>query len=267
MQVILVTGGTGTVGRELVRQLYNNGDRIIVYSRNEVAQVEMSRIYPDVEYIIGDVRDYKALKEACKGVEIIYHLAAIKHVPVCEKQPKEAIKTNVYGTMNVVKAANKNGAFVVFMSTDKAEAPTCVYGNTKAIAEKAVIGVMKARFRIVRSGNIFGSSGSVIPFFVKKIKEENCLSLTNGDMTRFFISVKDLVENLISVEKKFKAQSFKMIDVARIAIRLYGDENTKIEYTGIRPGEKMHETLNGDNSLDCLGSEKDLLKLFVDWHG
>jgi len=243
MQVILVTGGTGTVGRELVRQLYNNGDRIIVYSRNEVAQVEMSRIYPDVEYIIGDVRDYKALKEACKGVEIIYHLAAIKHVPVCEKQPKEAIKTNVYG------------------------APTCVYGNTKAIAEKAVIGVMKARFRIVRSGNIFGSSGSVIPFFVKKIKEENCLSLTNGDMTRFFISVKDLVENLISVEKKFKAQSFKMIDVARIAIRLYGDENTKIEYTGIRPGEKMHETLNGDNSLDCLGSEKDLLKLFVDWHG
>ena len=259
--MILITGGTGTVGQELVRQL---GDKdIIVFSRNEVKQVEMSHDFPNVRYVIGDVKEYKTLKDVCKGVDHIYHLAALKHVPVCEKQPREAIKTNVYGTMNVIKAAK---CPITFMSTDKAEDPSCIYGHTKAIAEKLIL---QSGNMVIRSGNIFGSSGSVIPLFIKQVKEQNKITLTDGEMTRFFITVKDLVGFIIGSPYLSGSvlippcRSFSMQDIAEKIISIYGDFYTKIEYIGARNGEKKHEILSGISSLDFLGTENDLNKLFL----
>lgn len=259
---VLITGGTGTVGYELVKQLSIINQSVIVFSRNEVKQIEMSRKFPNVKYIIGDIRDYKALKAVCKGVDEIYHLAALKHVPVCEQQPLEAIKSNVFGTMNVVKVAKKCDCHVTFMSTDKAENPSCIYGHTKAIAEKIIL---KAGYRVYRSGNIFGSSGSVIPLFISQVKEKNTLTLTDGNMTRFFISVRNVALDLILSEKRFPIKSFTMQSIAEMVKELYGNEETTIKYIGAREGEKLHEVLDGISSKDCLGSNDDLRKLFNDW--
>lgn len=259
--MLLITGGTGTVGQEIVHQ---SKDDIKVISRNEVAQIRMKEKYPNVEYIIGDIRNYKALKRASKGVDIIYHLAAIKHVPVCENQPEEAIKTNVFGTINAVRAAKRNFCDLVFLSTDKAENPNSQYGNTKAMAERIVLG---AGFTVVRTGNIFGSSGSVIPLFINQIKTKNELKLTDGKMTRFFISVENLVEFILSLKTDNKIfypemYAYFMSRIAKECIERYGNKETKIIYTGARPGEKKHEELNGIRSLDKLGSELMLKKLF-----
>jgi len=261
---ILITGGTGTLGHALVRVL--KGNDITVISRSEVKQVEMKEIYPEVEFKICDVRDYKALRLIVKNFDLIYHLAALKHVPICEKQPIEAIKTNVYGTMNVLKAAKRDHCPVIFMSTDKAENPTSVYGNTKAIAESCVL---QSENAVVRTGNIFGSSGSVIQLFIKSVQETNQIRLTNGEMTRFFISANDLAVYLskvlpIGVLNAPELKSFRMKDIAEAVRCIYGNSNTEIIETGIRPGEKMHETLLGKSSLDCLGREVDLARLFND---
>lgn len=255
---VLITGGTGTLGQALVQVLKCD---ITVISRSEVKQVEMREKFPDVEYKICDIRDYKALRKIIRGMDVVYHLAALKHVPICQKQPLEAEKTNLQGTKNVIKC----GCPVVFMSTDKAELPTNVYGLTKALAEAYVLdsgGV------VIRTGNIFGSSGSVIPLFVRSVLEKNEINLTCGEMTRFFISAKELAEFTIQPHEGLVAaetSSYRMIDIAEAVKELYGDDSTKINVTGIRPGEKMHETLLGKSSLDCLGSYDDLLKLFNEW--
>ena len=246
---ILITGGTGTVGTEMVRQ-FSKDNNITVFSRNEVHQVEMSRLFPWVKYVIGDIRSYKALKIATKGVDVIYHLAAIKHVPVCQNQPNEAIKTNVIGTMNVMKAAKRNGCAVVFLSTDKAESPSCVYGNTKAIAEHVVL---DAGGIVVRSGNIFGSSGSVIPLFIEQVRAQNELTLTDGEMTRYFISPSRLVQFMFGTSETGKVyyppmKAFSMRMVAEECVKRYGDADTKIKYIGARHGEKKHEVSQGVSS-------------------
>jgi len=254
----LITGGTGTLGRALAKKLQNP----IIFSRNEANQVEMKRDFPDCEYVIGDVRDYKALREATKGVETIYHLAAIKHITICEDQPFEAIKTNVFGTANVIKAAKKNGCKVVFMSTDKAENPTCVYGATKLIGERMI---EKAGFRFIRSGNIFGSSGSVIPYFIKCVKEKNQIPLTDGNMTRFWILADEICDYLINKYEKPAFNSFTMFQIAEKIKWFYGDENTIITESGIRPGERMHETLNGASSERRVSLDYILETMFEAW--
>lgn len=255
----LITGGTGTLGKALAKQLNNP----IIFSRNEHNQVEMQRDFPDCKFIIGDVRDYKALREATKGVGIIYHLAAIKHVTICEQQPFEAIKTNVYGTANVIRAAKKNGCHVHMVSTDKAENPTSFYGTTKLMAE---ILLKNNGFTFTRSGNIFGSSGSVIPFFIKQIKDQNKITLTDGEMTRFWILADDLAEDLVNArEPEFFVTTMNQIAIA--CMDLYGDSKTEITVVGPRPGERKHELLNGLSSeTEPKITNMELYKIFERWH-
>lgn len=243
---ILITGGTGTLGQELAAQLMGyNCSEIIIYSRNEVAQVEMKRKYP-LTYLIGDIRDAKAIRKACRGVDMVFHLAAIKHVSICENQPLEAIKTNIIGTQNVINACRGK---IISMSTDKAVNPTCVYGYTKAINERLVLNFGGTN---IRSGNIFGSSGSVIPYFINQVKIKNEITLTDGNMTRYFIKVADLVNFMLhSVYKDSGTywpediSSYRMLDIANEIMNRYGNGDTKIIEIGARPGEKLHESLDG----------------------
>lgn len=244
---ILITGGTGTLGQELSKQLLAyNSKEIIIYSRNEVSQVEMRRSFPELTYVIGDIRDRKALRKALKNIDIVFHLAAIKHVRICEDQPIEAVKTNILGTQNIID--NFNGR-LVFMSTDKAVNPMSIYGYTKAISEKNVLNFGGVN---IRSGNIFGSSGSVVPFFINQVKTKNILTLTNPEMTRYFIKVNDLalfmlnaVFNKSGTYFPQDMRSYKMVDLAKVIVRLYGNAETKIIEVGAGNGEKLHESLDG----------------------
>ncbi len=179
-KIILVTGGTGSWGNELTKQLLEKNPREIrIFSRNELLQVEMARRFDNdkLNFIIGDVRDYDALNRACYGVDYIFHLAAMKHVPVCENLPQEAIKTNITGTTNLVNAAIENGIKkVIDVSSDKAVAPVNLYGMTKAVGEKIIIQANNIRsgcdFVCIRAGNVMGSNGSVIPLFIRQILDD-----------------------------------------------------------------------------------------------
>jgi len=275
---VLVTGGTGTIGQELVKQLLSyDCEEIIVLSRSEVHQVEMKRKFPSVTYVIGDVRDYKVLKRVTQGISYIFHLAAIKHIDICEEHFQEALKTNILGTNKIIKAAIKNKVKrVINMSSDKAENPNSFYGMTKLMAEKLIIQANRessTHFLNIRSGNVFGSSGSVIPLFIDQIKKDNCITLTDGKMTRYFTSVKDVVMFLLIVGESYekgktysmKMSSFRMKDVADVCIDLYGNKDTKINEIGLRPGERMHEALNEESSNNNIKEKEELIKLFKEW--
>ena len=192
---ILVTGSTGSWGHELVMQLLKHDTKkIIIYSRNESAQVAMKRAFEDqrLSFCIGEVRDKEALSRACRGVDYLFHLAALKHVPVCEDQPYEALKTNVLGTQNVTEAAIENGVKkVINISTDKATNPSNFYGMTKSIGEKLIIyaNLLKTptRFVCIRGGDVLGTNGSVIHLLEQQIRETGQIGLTHKDMTRFFL--------------------------------------------------------------------------------
>ncbi|MFC5405500.1 SDR family NAD(P)-dependent oxidoreductase [Cohnella soli] len=255
---ILVTGGTGSWGYELVRQLLpESPSEVIVFSRNESSQVAMSRAFenPRLTFRIGDVRDREALSKACKGVDIIFHLAALKHVPVCEDQPYEALKTNVIGTQNVIEAAIENKvARVINISTDKAANPSNFYGMTKAIGEKLIVYAnllqSDTKFVCVRGGNVLGTNGSVVHLFMNQIREKSQIGLTNRDMTRFFMTLEDAIRLLF----KASAQSIggeifvmtmptcRIVDLAEVLMDAMGRKVEMVE-TGIRPGEKIHEIL------------------------
>jgi FlaA1/EpsC-like NDP-sugar epimerase len=245
---VLITGGTGTLGYELVKQLQDfKCYEIAVFSRNEVSQVEMKRRFPNVNYIIGDVRDRKIVKKACKGVDFVFHLAAIKHVCTCEKQPMEAVKTNIQGTQNIADACRGK---LVSMSTDKAVNPTSVYGYTKAIGESIILAAGGIN---IRSGNIFASSGSVVPLFIKQARMRQNITLTNGEMTRFFITKEELVKFMLNITTEESTgtfwpkdmQAYKMRDIAETIIKLYGGSAQGIIESGECGGEKMHESLDG----------------------
>ncbi|OGH84940.1 MAG: UDP-N-acetylglucosamine 4,6-dehydratase (inverting) [Candidatus Magasanikbacteria bacterium RIFOXYC12_FULL_33_11] len=258
---ILITGGTGSFGKMFVKTIlerYPDVKRLVIYSRDELKQYEMAQIYPEskfpqVRFFIGDVRDLARLKRACEGIDVIVHAAALKHVPIAEYNPDECIKTNIGGAQNVVDAAlATNVKIVIALSTDKAAAPINLYGATKLVSDKLFIaannikGSRDLRFSVVRYGNVMGSRGSVIPFFIKKAKEENVLPITHMDMTRFNISLEDgvdmvfwAIENALGGEIFVpKITSFK-IEVLAQAIA----PNAKLIEIGIRPGEKLHEEM------------------------
>lgn len=259
---ILITGGSGTLGKEFARQLLEyDCKEIIIFSRSEVTQVEMKRSYPNLTYMLGDVRDRNMVRESTRGIDVVFHLAAIKHVSICENQPEEAVKTNIFGTQNIASFAKK----LIFMSTDKAVTPTSVYGYTKAIAESIVL---RRKGIIIRSGNIYGSSGSVIPLFINQVRTKNTITLTNGEMTRFFIPVDKLVLFILKQAEidvpgiyfPLNIPAFKMRDIAEAIKEFYGNESTKIIEIGALASEKMHESLDGIHySNDCLSS-KDFFK-------
>lgn len=255
---ILITGGTGSWGQTLTRLMLekHNPKEIIIFSRGELQQVLMQRKFknPKIKYIIGDVRDYEAVKFATKNVDYIFHMAALKHVPICEDQPQEAIKTNVIGTTNVVNAAIENCVKkVIDVSTDKAVEPLNLYGMTKAVGEKLIIQANDltdhTRFVCVRGGNVMGSNGSVIPYFIEQIRNGGPVTITDLRMTRFFLTLEEAIGLLFkAAEESIGGETFVMNmpaayikDIADILINVYGD--AEITEMGSKPGEKLDEML------------------------
>ncbi|MCY7859621.1 polysaccharide biosynthesis protein [Bacillus haynesii] len=258
-KTIFITGGTGSWGQELILQLLSlSPKKLIVFSRNEERQVQMRRQIEDprLTFFIGDIRDRKALNTGLKGVDYVFHLAALKHVPVCEEQPLEALKTNVTGTENVIEAAIENGVKkVINVSTDKAADPANFYGMTKAIGEKLIVYAnhlySDTGFICVRGGNVLGSSGSVLQLFKDQIREKNQVAITDKRMTRFFLTKEKTIQLLLKAAESgqggeifiMNSPACKILDMAEVLIEAYGNDKTAIAETGARPGEKLHELL------------------------
>jgi UDP-N-acetylglucosamine 4,6-dehydratase len=259
--VYFITGGTGTLGKALVKYLLENRrneiTKIIVFSRDEQKQFQMSLEYPEIEYpelrfFIGDVRDLSRLKMALKDVDFVIHAAAMKHVPIAEYNPMECIKTNIGGAQNIIEASMEVGVKkVVALSTDKACAPINLYGATKLASDKLFVaannirGVNPINFSVVRYGNVMGSNGSVIPFFQSR-KSTGVLPITDPSMTRFNISIEEGVEMVLHALNFAlggeifipKIPSYNIMDLANAI----GPDCSK-PIIGIRPGEKLHEEM------------------------
>ena len=269
-KTVLITGGTGSFGKQFIKTIleqYPDVRKIIIYSRDELKQSELKHKYPHDKYprlrfFIGDIRDQQRLIQACEGVNVIIHAAAIKQVDTAEYNPTECIRTNVDGAENVIQAALQCDVHdVVALSTDKACAPINLYGATKLASDKLftaannIRGSKDIRFSVVRYGNVMGSRGSVIPFFMNK-KSEGVLPITHEDMTRFNISLQDGVNmvmyalgNHIGGEIFIpKIPSYRILDIAKA---IAPDCATKV--VGIRPGEKLHEEMITDtDSLNTI---------------
>lgn len=258
--IILITGGSGSWGNELTHQLLNtfNPKEIRIYSRGEHKQVEMKRRFQNskLKFIIGDIRDKDTLKIAIQNVDYVFHLSALKHVPVCEENPWEAVKTNIVGTQNIIETAIEQGVKkVIDVSTDKAVDPLNLYGVTKACGEKLIIAAnlisLKTRFICIRGGNVLGTNGSVIPLFREQIIKTNSLTITDQRMTRFFMKVSDAIKLVLTAVINgvggeifiMKMSACKIINLAEVMIKYLGNKKTNIINIGIRPGEKIHEIL------------------------
>lgn len=258
-QCVLITGGTGSFGRAFVRYLlkhFLDVKKIVIFSRDEQKQHEMAaeispKKYP-VKYMLGDVRDLERLMVVMRGVDVVVHSAAMKHVPASEQNPMEAVKTNILGSQNVIDAALVNGVKkVVALSTDKSTYPINVYGATKLLLEKLFVFAdaekmdQDIRFSVVRYGNIFGSKGSVVPFFMKK-KHEGMLPITDERMTRFSITLQESIDLVMfALEKGWggeiivpMAPSYRILDVAKAVA-----PEAEHQIVGMRQGEKLDEIM------------------------
>ena len=256
---ILITGGTGSFGYRYVKTLLNQYDikRLVIYSRHELKQYEMAikfQAYDNImRFFIGDVRDASRLKEASRGIDIIIHAAAMKHVPIAEYNPMECIKTNIHGAENVIHAAlDNNVEYVMALSTDKAANPINLYGATKLASDKLFVAANnmsggRTKFAVVRYGNVVGSRGSVVPFFQDLIEgDAGSLPITHKNMTRFWITLQQGVDFVLKCMKVMdggeifipKIPSVRIIDLAKAMA-----PDLPIKIIGIRPGEKLHEVM------------------------
>ncbi|MCG3769720.1 MAG: UDP-N-acetylglucosamine 4,6-dehydratase (inverting) [Nitrosomonadaceae bacterium] len=269
---ILITGGTGSFGKQYVKTLLERYQprKLIVYSRDELKQFDMEQDFRQkcMRYFIGDVRDRDRLMQAMNGVDYVIHAAALKQVPAAEYNPMECIKTNIHGAENVIQAALANNVErVIALSTDKAASPINLYGATKLVSDKLFIaanniaGGHKARFSVVRYGNVIGSRGSVVPFFKKCIDEgREYLPITDVRMTRFWITLQQGVDFVLRNFERMhggeifvpKIPSVSVIDLARAMA-----PNLPCKTIGIRPGEKLHEVM-------CPADDSHLTLEFVD---
>jgi UDP-N-acetylglucosamine 4,6-dehydratase len=266
---VLVTGGTGSFGQAFVRRLLaeHRDCTIRVFSRDELKQYDMAQAFgqdPRLRFFIGDVRDRDRLERAMYGIDLVVHAAALKHVPICEFNPAEAVKTNILGSQNVVDAAVDAGVRrTVALSTDKAVNPVNLYGASKLCAEKlfvhgnAYAGARDIRFACVRYGNVMGSRGSVIPLFQRQA-DSGVLTITDRRMTRFWLSLDSAVDLVLHAVSEMKGgeifvpkiPSMRIADLARAI-----GPNARIEEVGRRPGEKLHEVLltaeESRNTIEC----------------
>ena len=261
---LLITGGTGSLGKALTKHIlstYPKTNRLVIFSRDEQKQFEMAQEYPSkdfpqLRFFIGDVRDEDRVKRALKGIDYVIHAAAMKHVPIAEYNPMECVKTNIMGAENLINACLETEVErVVALSTDKAAAPINLYGATKLASDKLFVaannitGWNPIKFSVVRYGNVMGSNGSVIPFFLKK-KKEGVLPITDPAMTRFNISLQGGVDMVMhALENAWggeifvpKISSYRITDIAEAI----GPECEK-PVVGIRPGEKIHEEMITDS--------------------
>jgi len=270
---ILITGGTGSFGCAFVRYVfkhYPDVKRVVIFSRDEQKQFSMqeefsSKVYP-ITYLLGDVRDKERITRVMRGSDIVIHAAAMKHVPASEQNPMECVKTNILGAQNVIDAALDNDVKqVVALSTDKSTNPINVYGASKLMLEKLFVFAdtqkmeQDIKFSVVRYGNIFGSKGSVVPFFLKK-KETGLLPITHPEMTRFSITLQESIDLvLFALDKGWggeivipKAPSYRILDVAKAVA-----PETKTDVVGIRKGEKLHEVMvTTEESFDAVRRDK-----------
>tara|TARA_X000000368_G_scaffold417761_1_gene415086 strand:- start:110 stop:1108 length:999 start_codon:yes stop_codon:yes gene_type:complete len=269
---ILLTGGTGSFGKAFVKKIISSKvklKKLIIFSRDELKQFEMEKLfsekkYSQIRYFLGDVRDKERIKRAMDEVDIVVHAAALKHVPKGEYDPVEFIKTNVYGAQNIIEGAiESNVKKVIALSTDKAAAPINLYGASKLCSDKLftaannIKGKKNISFSIVRYGNVFGSRGSIVPFFLEQMKKKMTLTITDKRMTRFNISLEDGVNMVLWSIKNSKGgeifvpklPSFRVTDLINAM-----SVNLKTKIIGIRPGEKIHEDMitNADaqNTID-----------------
>ncbi len=258
-KTILITGGTGTFGQSFTKIVLENYNfkKVIIFSRDEMKQWHMAKLfseYSNIRFFIGDVRDKNRLYRAFKGVDYVVHAAATKIVPTAEYNPFECVKTNIIGSMNVIDAAiDSKVSKVIALSTDKASSPINLYGATKLAADKLFVSgnfysdEYNTKFSIVRYGNVMGSRGSVIPFFLSQ-KNSNILTITHPDMTRFMLTIEEAVKLVIHVFEDMnggeiyvkKIPSMKVVDIAKCI-----NPDAKLKYIGIRPGEKIHEQMIG----------------------
>ncbi len=282
---VLITGGTGSLGKALTKRIFNtypNVKRLVIFSRDEQKQFLMAQEYPvdkfpAIRFFIGDVRDRERLIRAMDGIDFVIHAAAMKHVHLAEYNPSECVKTNVNGAENVIHAClETNVKRVVALSTDKACAPINLYGATKLTSDKLFVaangikGNRDIRFSVVRYGNVMGSNGSVIPFFIKK-RDEGFLPITDSNMTRFNISLSGGVDMVLhALEHAWggeifvpKIPSYKITDVAKAIA-----PNIEHREVGIRPGEKLHEAMitssDSYNTYD-LGKYYTILPTVLNW--
>ncbi len=258
-KTIFITGGTGTFGHKITEILLNNYSpkKIIIFSRDEFKQYNMKQIfpekkYPNIRYFVGDIRDLERLKTATKNVDIIFHAAAMKQVDTIEYNPLEAIKTNIYGTENVIKAAIENNVKkVIAVSTDKCVSPVNLYGATKLCLEKLIIhanimaGADGPIFSVLRYGNVMNSRGSVVPLFLKQ-RENKKFTITDEKMTRFTLTIDQAINFVLNCASTMvggeifvpKLPSYNIIQLAKCI-----EPEASIEIIGIRPGEKLHEAM------------------------
>ena len=257
-KTILITGGTGSFGKKIAKKILNDykPKKVIIYSRDELKQYNLQRdlikFKKQLRFFIGDVRDLPRLKKSFNQVNYVIHAAALKHVPVAEYNPFEAVKTNILGTQNVVEAALEMGVDkVVSLSTDKASSPANLYGATKLTADKLIIygnyhkGSLSTKFSVVRYGNVFGSRGSVVPHLLN-LKKNNTFTITDPNMTRFTITLNEGINFVIKCLKDMwggeifipKIYSYRLSDLVSAH-----SKNIKTKVIGIRPGEKIHEEM------------------------
>lgn len=265
---ILVTGGTGTIGINLIKKLLEEDPQVIrIFSRDEYKQYEMSIALQEhaskLRFLIGDVRDQQRLMRAMEDIDYVFHLAAMKHVPFCEYNPFEAVQTNVIGTQNIIQAAVANGVQkVLFTSTDKAISPTNTYGATKLTAERLISaaeyqkGPKSTVFSSVRFGNVMGSRGSVIPLFKQQILDKQKITITDPDMLRYMMTPTQAIELIMKANEiaqggevfVLKMPTIRIGDLAEVLVEAVSkkynvQESVEIQSIGLRPGEKRFEEL------------------------
>ncbi|MFD2670550.1 SDR family NAD(P)-dependent oxidoreductase [Marinicrinis sediminis] len=283
-QQVLVTGGTGSIGREIVASLLKHGARkIVIFNKDDSKQYLLKQTYaglPHVHFLLGDIRDYERVEFATRGMDLIFHAAALKQVPICEEHPFEAVKTNVLGSEHIIRASIVNQVHkVVNISTDKAVNPTNTMGASKLLAEKLfsqanqMLHPSRTRFCSVRFGNVLGSRGSVIPLFLHQVKAHKPLTVTDSRMTRFFMSIHQAAYLTLKAALYcsggetfiLKMESLRLSDLCK-AMSLFCKQEQlpepHVQVIGVRPGEKLHEELLSVKEVRHLFEDEELYVVY-----